>query len=199
MANGSTAVFAGQGAAEMKVGDKVDFFFSASGAGVGLVASHPKGEPVVPSVIFTMFRVPGKTYAQLLSVKPQPAAEAGKGVGLEVTDAVSNMENNNGMVTVKESGTYFLMAAGQLAGSGKGTVKVWLRKNGKDIDNSNNAQTVEPDSFSLLINQAVLELKAGDKLELVQSASKPGVGLVAVRPKGEPACPSMILSLLRVD
>ena len=199
VANGSTAVFAAQGAAEMKVGDKVVLVCSASGAGVGLVASHPKGEPVVPSVIFTMFKVPGTTYAQLLSVKPQPAAEAGKGVGLEVTDAVSNVENTNGVVTIKESGTYFLMAAGQLAGSGKGTVKMWLRKNGKDLDNSNNAHTVEPDTMSLLVNQAVLELKAGDKLELVQSASKPGVGLVAVRPTGEPVCPSMIFSLLRVD
>ena len=41
----------------MKAGDKLQLVQSATGAGVGMVASTPKGEPVIPSMIFTIIKV----------------------------------------------------------------------------------------------------------------------------------------------
>jgi hypothetical protein len=43
------------------------------------------------------------------------------------------------------------------------------------------------------------EVKAGDKLQLVQSAKGASVGMVASTPKNEPVVPSMIFSLVKVD
>ncbi len=93
------------------------------------------------------------------------------------------------------------MAAGQ-AGSpsgGKGSVRLWLRQNGKDVDNSNTEQTLPAKYTAVLVCQGVGEVKAGDKLQLVQSARGTDVGMVVTSPKGEPVVPSMIFSLLKVD
>jgi hypothetical protein len=41
----------------MKRGDRIEVVFSGSEAGVGLVVKKPTGEPVVPSVIFSGWRI----------------------------------------------------------------------------------------------------------------------------------------------
>ena len=77
---------------------------------------------------------------------------------------------------------------------------MWMRLNGKDIDNSNTEQLISDPSFTaVLVCQGVGEAKAGDKLQLVQSARGSGVGMIVSKPKGEPIVPSMIFSLLKVD
>jgi len=199
IAGGSTAVLVCQGVGECKAGDKVELMQSSKGTGLGMVFSSPKGEPAIPSMIFSTFRVPGKAYAQLSSLKTQDAAATGKPIALEQTDAAAGVENAAGAVTVKENGVYLTVAAGQVGGKGKGTVKLWMRQNGKDVDNSNTEQTVAGGSTSVIVCQGVMELKAGDKLQLVQSASGGGVGMVASKPAGEPAIPSVIFSLAKID
>jgi 2-keto-4-pentenoate hydratase/2-oxohepta-3-ene-1,7-dioic acid hydratase in catechol pathway len=52
-----TAVLVSQGVAELKRGDKITVVFSGSEPGVGLVVKKPAGEPVVPSVIFSGWRI----------------------------------------------------------------------------------------------------------------------------------------------
>ena len=76
-----------------------------------------------------------------------------------------------------------------------------MRVNGKDVDNSNTEQTVEPGFTAVLVCQGLAELKAGDKVEMYFSVSKAGqgLGLIASTPKGEPAIPSMILSAFKAD
>ena len=83
--------------------------------------------------------------------------------------------------------------------NGKGAVRLWLRQNGKDVDNSNTEQTVAGKYTAVLVCQGVGEVKAGDKLQLFQSAQGTSVGMIASTPKGEPVIPSMIFSLLKVD
>ena len=105
-------------------------------------------------------------------------------------------------VTVKQAGTYFAIAAGQagsLKGNGKGSVKLWMGLNGKAIDNSNTEQTIMGSYTAVLVCQGIAELKAGDRLQLLQSAAGPGLGMIATTPRGEPVIPSMIFSLFRVD
>ena len=46
-----------QGVVEAKAGDKFELAQSATGKGVGMVMTKPAGEPVVPSVILSAFKV----------------------------------------------------------------------------------------------------------------------------------------------
>jgi 2-keto-4-pentenoate hydratase/2-oxohepta-3-ene-1,7-dioic acid hydratase in catechol pathway len=79
-------------------------------------------------------------------------------------------------------------------------VRLWMRVNGKDVDNSNTEQIITDPSFTaVLVSQGVAELKRGDKVTIVFSGSEPGVGLVIKKPAGEPVVPSLILSGWRID
>jgi hypothetical protein len=92
-------------------------------------------------------------------------------------------------------GAFFLIAAAQVGGKAKGLVRLWMRVNGKDVDNSNAEQIILDPSFtSVLVSQGVAELKRGDKVTVVFSGSEPGVGLVVKKPAGEPVVPSVIFS-----
>jgi hypothetical protein len=197
IANGSTAVLVCQGIGAFAAGDKLQLAMAGKGAGTGIVASSPKGESGIPSMILSAFKVAGNAYAQLSTGKTQISAEP-KAITLESTDAASEIDNSDGTITIKQSGVYFLIAAGQVGGSGNGTVQLWLRQNGADVDNSNAEQTVTNGSTSVLVSQGVMTLQAGDKLQLMQCA-KGDVGMIASTPSGEPAIPSMILSIVRVD
>ena len=202
IADGFTAVLVCQGVMECKAGDKVELLQSTSGTGLGMVASRPKGEPVVPSMILSIVKVADSAYAQLSSSDTQTAGPAGKVITLNQTDAAKEVENDKGTVTIKKAGTYFVIAAGQVGSAdkhGKGSARLWLRQNGKDVDNSNTEQTVTPKYTAVLVCQGVGEAKAGDKLQLCQSAKGSGLGMIASTPKGEPIVPSMIFSLVKVD
>lgn len=52
-----TAVLVCQGLATLKKGDKVVVAFSGSVPDIGLAVTSPAGEPVVPSIIFSAFKV----------------------------------------------------------------------------------------------------------------------------------------------
>jgi hypothetical protein len=202
IAGGFTGVLVCQGLAELKAGDKVQLMQSATKSGIGMIASRPKGEPVVPSMIFSLFKVKAGPYAQLSSTETQPATAAARALTLNSDDAIKEAENTKGTVTVRKEGTYFVIAAGQvggLAGRGQGSVKLWMGLNGKAIDNSNTEQTTNQSYTAVLVCQGIAELKAGDRLQLLQSASGTGAGMIASTPRGEPLVPSMIFSLFKVD
>jgi hypothetical protein len=52
-----TTVMISQGVGEYKKGDKVSTMISGSAAGIGLVYKKPAGEPAVPSVIFSAWKI----------------------------------------------------------------------------------------------------------------------------------------------
>ena len=199
---GFTAVLVCQGVGEVKAGDKLEVVYCASSATetLGLIASRPKGEPAVPSMIFTAFKVDDRAYAQVSSSVTQPAAVASR-ITLNSPDAMKEIANDSGALTVKTSGAYFVMAAGQVgctAPSGRGRVRLWMRQNGRDVANSNSEQSVFPGYTAVLVCQGVLVLKAGDRVELMQSGAGAGVGMIATAPPGEPVVPSLILSVVKV-
>jgi hypothetical protein len=130
-----------------------------------------------------------------LAVDPKP-----KVVTMNSTDASKNIKQEKGVVRVNETGAFFLMAAAQVGGKAKGLVRMWMRVNGKDVDNSNTEQLISDPAFTaVLVCQGVAELKRGDKVEVVFSGSEPGIGLVVKKPAGEPVVPSIILSGWRID
>jgi len=199
---GYTAVLVCQGVVEAKAGDTIELAQSATGKGVGMVASKPANEPAVPSMIFTAFKIGDTGYAQLSSTETQAADPKPRGLTLNSTDAAKGIENAKGVATVKEAGAYFVIGAVQVGAAdpdGKGSVKLWARQNGKDVDNSNTEQTVTPGFTAVLVCQGIVEAKAGDRVELAQSATGKGVGAVMSKPGGEPVIPSVIVSAFRID
>lgn len=141
------------------------------------------------------------SYLQASSTDEQLAVDTKpKVVTMNSTDASKNIKQDKGVVTVNESGAFFLIAAAQVGGKTKGLVRMWMRVNGKDVDNSNTEQIITDPSFTaVLVCQGVAELKRGDKVTVVFSGSEAGVGLVVKKPTGEPVVPSMIFSGWRID
>ena len=58
------------------------------------------------------------------------------------TDASKNIKQEKGVVRMNENGAFFVMAAAQVGGKTKGLVRMWMRVNGKDVDNSNTEQMI---------------------------------------------------------
>jgi len=141
------------------------------------------------------------SYLQASSTEEQLATDTKpKVVTMNSTDGAKNIKMDKGVVTVNEKGSYFLMAAAQVGGKTKGLVRMWMRVNGKDVDNSNTEQFIaDASSTTVLVCQGVAELKRGDKIEVVYSGSESGVGLVVKKPAGEPVVPSIIFSGWRID
>ena len=52
-----TTVMISQGVGEYKKGDKINAMISGSARGIGLVYKKPAGEPAVPSVIFSAWKI----------------------------------------------------------------------------------------------------------------------------------------------
>jgi hypothetical protein len=142
------------------------------------------------------------SYLQASSTEEQ-MAEAGvkpKVITMNSTDASKNIKQEKGVVRVNETGAFFLMAAVQVGTKTKGSVRVWMRQNGKDIDNSNTEYFL-PDASAtvVLVCQGIAESKRGDRFEVVFSGSDPSVGVVVKKPTGEPVVPSIIFSAWRID
>jgi hypothetical protein len=140
-------------------------------------------------------------FLQASSINEQLATDTKpKTVIMDSTDAAAGgMANKDGVVTVAEDGAYFVVAAGQVGGKIKGSVRIWMRLNGKDVDNSNTEQAIlDPAFTTVLVCQGVMELKKGDKVEVMYSGSAPGLGLIVKKPAGEPVVTSIIFSAFKL-
>ena len=140
-------------------------------------------------------------YLQASSTEDQLATDAKpKVITMNSTDAAKGMENKNGAVIIGEDGAYFVVAAIQVGGKVKGTVRLWLRQNGKDVDNSNCEQVIPDPAFTtVMVSQGIVEAKKGDKIEAAYSGSVPGIGLIVKKPSGEPVVPSIIFSAFKLN
>ena len=141
------------------------------------------------------------SYIQASSSDEQLATDTKpKAVTMNSVDAKKNITVEKTVVRVNESGAFFFIAAAQIGGKNKGLVRMWMKINGKDVDNSNTEQLItDPEFTAVLVCQGVAEVKRGDKVEVFFSGSEPGVGLVVKKPAGEPVVPSIILSGWRID
>ena len=82
---------------------------------------------------------------------------------------------------------------GALTGPGK-----WVRVNGKDVPDSNSIQNIPSKDFTtVLVSQGEMTFKPNDVLEIMYAASAPGLGLIATKPAGMPAVPSMIFTVFK--
>src|ERR1700730_4235772 len=123
-------------------------------------------------------------------------------VTMDSDDGSKGLTMKDGVVTVPEDGVYFVVAAGQIGTKSgvKGTVRLWLRQNGKDVDNSNCEQSVlDPAFTTVLVSQGIGEFKKGDTVQAVISGSAPGLGIVVKKPAGEAVVPSIIFSIYKIN
>src|ERR1700737_2539779 len=107
---------------------------------------------VTLSAIFTSAMLLASTSAfaaggciQASGEEDQIAKEANKPqlVTMKSTDAAKGIKNNNGVVILDQSGTYFTIVGVQVGSrGGTGLVRLWFQTNGKDADNSNCEQRV---------------------------------------------------------
>jgi hypothetical protein len=148
-----------------------------------------------------------KAFAQLScnhDQRPKKAKQATP-VSLNVNDAITGIEHfttkNNSIIKIKQSGLYFIIAAPQI-GRKKGNISryvdVWIRKNGEDVPNSNIRATLfHGTSKDVIVNQSMIPLTREDKVQVMMSVEtgNEGLGLEAIKPKGEPTIPSIILSM----
>ncbi|MDN5943529.1 MAG: hypothetical protein L0H94_16755, partial [Nitrospira sp.] len=119
------------------------------------------------------------SFLQASSIEEQLATDTNPKVVKTKTDAGAGFSNNNGVVTVQNDGAYFWMAAAQVGGKAAGSVRLWIRVNGKNIVNSNTEQVIPAASYSaVLVSQGVEMLREGDTIEAVYSGSAPGLGLI---------------------
>ncbi len=152
----------------------------------------------------------GPIYGQMSSMTTQLPKDGNPlVVQMENNDALSGLTHDPkakpGEIKIDADGVYFVVAAiqvGKEKGDTEDFVDVWIKQNGKDVDNSGCRQAVpDPKYTTVLVSQGIAECKAGDVLNVAISASAPdkGLGIVATSPKGEATIPSIILSVYKIN
>ncbi|CAF4264073.1 unnamed protein product, partial [Adineta steineri] len=177
---------------------------------LGLIATQPENEPLVPSIIITIIQLSDGantiSYAQLFSSKTQLGNSDPEVIILDSVSAANRIDiattEDHGTIKYSEAGVYFLIANTQI-GSAEGThasgeVHLWMRLNGKDMPNSNTIKTIRNGSAAILICQTVVKLEAKDKVQLMFSTTNKELGVIVSRPKSEPRVPGMIFATFQL-
>lgn len=153
----------------------------------------------------------GPVYAQLSSpVTQDPKGPTPLLVAMTSNDALGGLTHSDKEkttdVVVKTPGVYFVVAAIQVgkdaAGEPGDYLDVWIKQNGKDVDNSNCRQAVpDPKYTAVLVCQGIAECKAGDVFNVAIAASSAGkgIGIKAIKPANEPVVPSIIFSMYKIN
>jgi len=150
-------------------------------------------------------------YAQLSDSTDQtPPSTGPKVVKFDTQDAISGIGHDLKKpedIVVEEDGVYFILAAGQVgrkSGSLLRFIDLWLRVNKKDLPNTTVRASAPASLFVgdtyVLVVQAVMPLKKGDVLNIIQSVSaeNEGLGLIVTKPENEPLIPSIIFTMYRI-
>jgi len=147
-------------------------------------------------------------FAQIISTLDQrPETTDPVPVFMDQNDAISGIEHSidhPADIKIAESGTYVVIAApqiGRLSGNTPGHVDFWLRKNNKDIANSNVRATITTnEDKDVIVNQTMMNFNAGDVLNVMMAVSKvgEGLGVEAIKTEGRPLIPSIIFSMHKI-
>ncbi len=158
--------------------------------------------------IIRMYILMAVEFAQIISTLDQrPETTDPVPVFMDQNDAISGIEHSTDHpadIKIAESGTYVVIAApqiGRLSGNTPGHVDFWLRKNNKDIANSNVRATITTnEDKDVIVNQTMMNFNAGDVLNVMMAVSKTGEGLgvEAIKTEGRPLIPSIIFSMHKI-
>ena len=147
-------------------------------------------------------------FAQIIStIDQRPDSTSPVPVFMDQNDAIVGIEHSNehpADIRVIEPGTYVVIAApqvGRTSGDGSSSVDFWLRKNNKDIANSNVRCVLErSDSKDVIVNQTMMTFNAGDVLNVMMAVEKTGegLGIEAIKTEDRPLIPSIIFSMHKI-
>jgi hypothetical protein len=147
-------------------------------------------------------------FAQIIStIDQRPDTTEPVPVFMDQNDAISGIEHSSehpADIGIVESGTYVVIAApqvGRTSGDSTSNVDFWLRKNGKDIQNSNVRCTLNgKDDKDVIVNQTMMPFNAGDVLNVMMAVENAGegLGIEAIRTEGRPLIPSIIFSMHKI-
>ena len=124
--------------------------------------------------------------------------------GVNGVSAVGISIVSNSQITVANTGTYKLTFSAQLSKTdgGNDTMDIWLRRNGVDIPFSNSEITITASFKVVATSTYVIDLSAGNYLELIFSSADTAASLFAI-PAGvapiRPAGPSVVVSIVQVQ
>ncbi|CAF1202200.1 unnamed protein product [Adineta steineri] len=178
---------------------------------IGLTATQPEKEPLVPSVILTIIQLSDGTntipYAQLFSTGTQLGNSDPEVVILDGVSAANRIDiattEDHGTIKYSEAGVYFMLASAEVESTegthAPGEVHLWMRLNGKDIPNSDTIQTIHNGSAAILICQTVTKLETNDKVQLMFSTTNKELGITVLKPKSEPTVVGMQFSTFRLS
>ena len=147
-------------------------------------------------------------FAQIIStIDQRPNTTDPVPVSMDQNDAIAGIEHSNDHpadIRITESGTYVLIAAPQVGrtfGNGPSSVDFWLRKNNRDIPNSNVRAVINGDDHKdVIVNQTMMPFQAGDVLNVMMAVEKTGegLGIEAIKTPGRPLIPSIIFSMHKI-
>jgi len=147
-------------------------------------------------------------FAQIIStIDQRPNTTEPVTVFMDQNDSISGIRHSNDHpadIVMEESGTYVIIAApqvGRLSGNGASSVDFWLRKNGRDISNSNVRCVLQTnENKDVIVNQTMMPFNAGDTLNVMMAVEKTGegLGIEAIKTQGRPLIPSIIFSTHKI-
>lgn len=118
-----------------------------------------------------------------------------------ITEDSNNVSLDNSKIIAGETGDYFFQFSAQFykPGGSAAQADIWLRKNGMDIPRTNSRVTLQGNPNEVLITlNYILDLDAGDYVEVVFSSADDTVGVIAYPSApfpSRPALPSIIATL----
>ncbi len=123
----------------------------------------------------------------------------------DVAGGVHTIDFDKGDIIIKQSGMYLIIAGPQV-GKNKGTrnrwIDFWLRVNNVDVPDSNVRRVLtDSQEKDVIPLNAVIPLNRGDTMNIMMAAETDteGIGIEAIEPDGEPAIPSIILTIVQLD
>jgi len=147
-------------------------------------------------------------FAQIISTKDQrPDTTDPVPVVMDQNDAISGIEHSNehpGDIQILIPGIYVVISApqvGRTSGDTASSVDFWLRKNGKDIANSNVRAVLRTnENKDVIVNQTMMSFQAGDVINVMMAVEKTGegLGIEAIKTQGRPLIPSIIFSMHKI-
>lgn len=123
----------------------------------------------------------------------------------DAAGGIHSIDFEKGDIMIKQSGMYLIIAAPQV-GKTKGIrtrwIDFWLKINHVDLANSNVRRVLtDSQEKDVIPLNVVTALNRGDTLNIMMAAEteSEGIGIEAIEPDGEPAIPSIIVTIVQLD